>query len=233
MPNRKKRECAIRFILGPKSVIAFFTAKGPIRHGSVKLHGSPSFWSKLLWTTAEHSSLSLTEKAAFFSFSLELWHPLACGSWPPEKALSKRPSNVGFIISEIEETFLDGEVGKLIEFSAVLMRYVIMKDLDHKPFLYSMVGDLTNQILKADPGAFDRFVSSLLKSKDHVSISRELKMFPVHLAGKMIGFWKPAELGWECSCKVLRGVDDLIPPLVDDDASSSKRFLPAIVKDSF
>ncbi|GJX92299.1 hypothetical protein Tco_0345625 [Tanacetum coccineum] len=171
MPNRKKRECAIRFILGPKSVIAFFTAKGPIRHGSVKLHGSPSFWSKLLWTTAEHSSLSLTEKAAFFSFSLELWHPLACGSWPPEKALSKRPSNVGFIISEIEETFLDGG-----------MRY-------------DLLGRSNQGIEK----------------------------------------WKKRSLdaSFVAPSACFEGVDDLIPPLVDDDASSSKRFLSAIVKDSF
>ncbi|GJY33200.1 hypothetical protein Tco_0417669 [Tanacetum coccineum] len=49
---------------------AFFTAKGPIRHGSVKLPGSLSFWGKLLWMIAEHSSLSLTEEVALSSFSL-------------------------------------------------------------------------------------------------------------------------------------------------------------------
>ncbi|GKB14353.1 hypothetical protein Tco_0848276 [Tanacetum coccineum] len=43
IPNRQKRECGIRLILAPKSARAFFTAKGPIRHGSVKLPGSPSF----------------------------------------------------------------------------------------------------------------------------------------------------------------------------------------------
>ncbi|GJW14140.1 hypothetical protein Tco_0018273 [Tanacetum coccineum] len=70
IPNRQKREYGIRLILAPKSARAFFTAKGPIIHGSVKLPGSPSFWGKLLWMTAEHSSLSLTEEAAFSSFSL-------------------------------------------------------------------------------------------------------------------------------------------------------------------
>nr|GFA64502.1 retrovirus-related Pol polyprotein from transposon TNT 1-94 [Tanacetum cinerariifolium] len=49
---------------------ACFTQNRPIRHGSVKLPGSPSFWCKLLWITAKHSSLSLTEEAALLSFSL-------------------------------------------------------------------------------------------------------------------------------------------------------------------
>ncbi|GKD16337.1 hypothetical protein Tco_1205495 [Tanacetum coccineum] len=58
MPNRRKRECDIRLILAPKLAKAFFTTKGSIKNGSVKLPGSPSFWGKLLWITAEHSSLS-------------------------------------------------------------------------------------------------------------------------------------------------------------------------------
>ncbi|GKF27826.1 hypothetical protein Tco_0094168, partial [Tanacetum coccineum] len=33
----------MRFMLAPKSPRAFLTARGPIRHGSVKLPGSPSF----------------------------------------------------------------------------------------------------------------------------------------------------------------------------------------------
>ncbi|GJX90559.1 hypothetical protein Tco_0343885 [Tanacetum coccineum] len=70
IPNCQKRECGIRFILAPKSARAFFTTKGPIRHGSVKLPGSPSFWGRILWIIAEHSSLSLAEEAAFSSFSL-------------------------------------------------------------------------------------------------------------------------------------------------------------------
>nr|GEV73222.1 reverse transcriptase domain-containing protein [Tanacetum cinerariifolium] len=50
--------------------MAFFTAKGLLRHGSVKLLGSPSFWGKLLRMIAEHSSLILTEEATFSRFSL-------------------------------------------------------------------------------------------------------------------------------------------------------------------
>ncbi|GJV78658.1 hypothetical protein Tco_1514528 [Tanacetum coccineum] len=49
----------------------------------------------------------------------------------------------------------------------------------------------------------------------------------------VIGFWKPEELGRECSCKVLEGVGSLAPVLLEEDASSSKRFLPAIARDSF
>nr|GEV33341.1 hypothetical protein [Tanacetum cinerariifolium] len=47
------------------------------------------------------------------------------------------------------------------------------------------------------------------------------------------GFWKLAEIGRDCSLKVLRGVDGLAPTLVEDDALSSKKFLSAMAKDSF
>ncbi|GKE54428.1 hypothetical protein Tco_1489584 [Tanacetum coccineum] len=57
-------------MLAPKSTRAFLTAKGPIRHGIVKLPGSPSSWDRLLWITVEHYSLSLTKEATFSSFSL-------------------------------------------------------------------------------------------------------------------------------------------------------------------
>ncbi|GJT95484.1 hypothetical protein Tco_1091002 [Tanacetum coccineum] len=60
----------MRFILAPNSAKAFFTARGPIRQGNMKLPGSLSFWGKLLWIIAEHSSLSLTEEDAFLSLSL-------------------------------------------------------------------------------------------------------------------------------------------------------------------
>ncbi|GJU92869.1 hypothetical protein Tco_1317625 [Tanacetum coccineum] len=76
-----------------------------------------------------------------------------------------------------------------------------------------MMRDLSDQVLETDPGAFDRFVSSLLESKDHVS--------------------KERELGKECSRKVLRGVDGLAPRSLEENASSSKRFLLDIAKDSF
>ncbi|GJR98982.1 hypothetical protein Tco_0271156 [Tanacetum coccineum] len=58
-------------------------------------------------------------------------------------------------------------------------------------------------------------------------------MFPVCSAGRTIGFWKPAELGEECSRRLLEEDDGLGSELAGDEASSSKRFLPAIAKDSF
>ncbi|GJY32583.1 hypothetical protein Tco_0417052, partial [Tanacetum coccineum] len=64
-------------------------------------------------------------------------------------------------------------------------------------------------------------------------MSRESMTLPIFSVGKMIGFWKLEELGRECSCKVLGGVGSLAPVLLEGDASSSKRFLPAIARDSF
>ncbi|GJX39109.1 hypothetical protein Tco_0252412 [Tanacetum coccineum] len=54
----------------------------------------------------------------------------------------------------------------------------------------------------------------------------------VRLLGKKIGFWKPEELGRECSRKVLREVDGLALMSLEEVASLSKRFLPAMAKDS-
>nr|GEZ25424.1 hypothetical protein [Tanacetum cinerariifolium] len=64
-------------------------------------------------------------------------------------------------------------------------------------------------------------------------MSRESTILPVCSVGRVIGFWKPKGLGWECSCRVLVGVGSLAPVLLEEDASTSKRFLPAIVRDSF
>ncbi|GJR35122.1 hypothetical protein Tco_1210806 [Tanacetum coccineum] len=43
IPNLRKTECGMRLILALKLAKAFFTARGPMRHSSVKLLGSPSF----------------------------------------------------------------------------------------------------------------------------------------------------------------------------------------------
>nr|GEX09582.1 hypothetical protein [Tanacetum cinerariifolium] len=56
-------------------------------------------------------------------------------------------------------------------------------------------------------------------------ISRMSTMFSVCSAGRTIGLWKPAELGEECSCRLLREDNGLVRKLADDEASSSKRFL--------
>nr|GEV98497.1 hypothetical protein [Tanacetum cinerariifolium] len=113
-----------------------------------------------------------------------------------------------------------------------------------------------------DPGAFDGFVGPLSESKDHISegrgasrwkegevkethpqcipcgstsfkMSRESTILHVCSVGRMIRVWKPKELGYECSRKVLRGVDGFVSVLLEEDASSSKRFLPTMARDSF
>ncbi|GKB05098.1 hypothetical protein Tco_0833293 [Tanacetum coccineum] len=99
-------------------------------------------------------------------------------------------------------------IGRTLLFNSTLLRrYVIMKDLHQKPFLYSMMVDLFDQVLETDLGAFDGFIDPLFESKDHVSTGR--------------------------GCRVLRGVEDLVPVSLEEDASSSKTFLPAIARDSF
>ncbi|GKE44011.1 hypothetical protein Tco_1471295 [Tanacetum coccineum] len=55
-------------------------------------------------------------------------------------------------------------------------------------------------------------------------MSRESTILPVYLVGTVIGFWKPEDVGRECSCKVLGGVGGLGLVLLDEDASSSKRY---------
>ncbi|GJT16328.1 hypothetical protein Tco_0875034 [Tanacetum coccineum] len=62
---------------------------------------------------------------------------------------------------------------------------------------------------------------------------RESMILSVYSVETVIGFWKPEDVGRECSGKVLGGVGSLGPVLLDKDASSSKRFLLAIARDSF
>nr|GEV31406.1 hypothetical protein [Tanacetum cinerariifolium] len=82
------------------------------------------------------------------------------------------------------------------------------------------LGDLFDQQLEMDLSAFDGFINPLFKSEDHISKGR-VRM--------MIAFWKTEELGYECSRKVLR----LVLVLLEEDASSSKRFLLAMARDRF
>ncbi|GKE98756.1 hypothetical protein Tco_0022107, partial [Tanacetum coccineum] len=49
---------------------------------------------------------------------------------------------------------VETELGELIAFHTVIQRYVIVKDLYQKPFLYSMMGDQFDQVLETDPGVF-------------------------------------------------------------------------------
>ncbi|GJZ11476.1 hypothetical protein Tco_0546235 [Tanacetum coccineum] len=62
-------------------------------------------------------------------------------------------------------------------------------------------------------------------------MSRESTILLVYSVGRVIGFWKLDGLGWECSCRVLGGIGGLAPVLLEEDASASNRFLPAIARD--
>nr|GEW16127.1 hypothetical protein [Tanacetum cinerariifolium] len=193
IPNRWKRVWH-KMILAPKSARAFFTVKGPIRHGSIKLPGSPSFWGKFLWMIAEHSSLSLTEEAAFSSFSL--WERRA-GKRGGVSSANSRPScyNKGFF--------------------AVIANKVLLMD-SSVPCLNRRIISLRDEVRPAGK-----------------KMSRESTILPVRSVGMMTGFQKSKELGYECSRKVFRRVGGLVPVLLEEDVSSSKRFLLALAKDSF
>ncbi|GJW82431.1 hypothetical protein Tco_0146406 [Tanacetum coccineum] len=66
----------------------------------------------------------------------------------------KRPRSEGCIASEMEETKgAEAELGELIEFPVVNLRHVVVKDLNHKPFLYPMMSS-------------DTFVVPLFESED-------------------------------------------------------------------
>ncbi|GJU11054.1 hypothetical protein Tco_1133450 [Tanacetum coccineum] len=64
IPNRWKRECGIRLILAPKSARAFFTARGPMRHGNVKL-------PRLMWIYLKIERRFSSSSSFFCFFNLD------------------------------------------------------------------------------------------------------------------------------------------------------------------
>ncbi|GJT75505.1 hypothetical protein Tco_1042230 [Tanacetum coccineum] len=135
------------------------THSGSIRHGSMKLPRSHSFRGKILWMIAEHSSLSLTEEAAFSSFSLceRRWREAAHLYHPFSTSLLGRGKTDSMTWTVNRE---------------FVLRYVIVKDLYQEPILYSMMGDLLDKVLETDPSAFDGFVNPLFELEDPVSKGR-------------------------------------------------------------
>nr|GEV25335.1 hypothetical protein [Tanacetum cinerariifolium] len=109
---------------------------------------------------AEHSSLSLTEEAAFLSFSL----------W--ERRVAKGGSRV------------------------------LTPDL----VAIAKVG------VSGSGGSLFPIVEKIWENYSCISLrmSCELMILPVCSVRRMIGFWKPKELGYECSRNVLRGVGGLV-----------------------
>ncbi|GJT50286.1 hypothetical protein Tco_0976443 [Tanacetum coccineum] len=263
IPNRLKRESGIRLILAPKSAKAFFTAKGPIRHGSVKLPGSP-FFGKIEAAHLRHpfvaSCLGKGKVGTSFSVVLSAWLAgVDCNGagkggsrvlTPDLVVIAKvGASGLGVCFSQSWKRFRriahaspygDGHrrsdrtsegkgghrylprvsipaqlgcsvyilrplgsstvvlnkvalrpqwkkhswvvtgrptdhlgIGRILLFdSTPLLRYIVVKDLYQKPFLYSMMKDLFDQVLETDPSAFDGFIGPLSESEDHISEGR-------------------------------------------------------------
>ncbi|GJU91148.1 hypothetical protein Tco_1303571 [Tanacetum coccineum] len=155
----------MRFILAPKLARVFFTARGPMRHGSVKLPSATAL--------GESKSVSVT----------------------PSVKLS-----------------VAGHGGAGKGGSCVL------------------IPDL---VVMAKVGASGSGVLLLLLLREFGNIVHAILYGVGRAFGTVIGIWKPEDVGRECSCKVLGGVGSLGRVFLDDDASSSKRFLPAMARDSF
>ncbi|GKB20675.1 hypothetical protein Tco_0854598 [Tanacetum coccineum] len=118
----------------------------------------------------------------------------------------------GCIASEMEETDgAEAELGELVELTVVDLRYVIQALLIGSSSL-----------------CLNRRIKSL-----RAEMSGESTILSVCSVGTVIGFWKPEDVGRECSCKALGGVGGLGSVLLDEDASASKRFLLAIARESF
>nr|GEU87588.1 hypothetical protein [Tanacetum cinerariifolium] len=176
----------------------------------MKLPVSPSFWGKFLWMIAEHSSLSFIEEAL-----------IAMGLGKGVSSANSRSSCYrkswclwfkGFAFPDYGEDL--GEF--LMHLLTVLVKY----------FSYPFSVEF---LLEHEVGEF----VFKLASNNPFRMSCETTILPVRSVRRMIGFWTPEELRHECSRKVLRGVGDLVSALLEEHASSSKRFLPAMARDSF
>nr|GEU58835.1 hypothetical protein [Tanacetum cinerariifolium] len=99
-------------------------------------------------------------------------------------------------------------------------------------FEHEVGGSSLNLLLTTHSGPSSSFVLFAISSwRDIVvmiepqkgRLSCELMILPICSVRRMIGFWKPEELGYECSRNVLRGVGGLVSVLLEEDVSSSKR----------
>ncbi|GJY92075.1 hypothetical protein Tco_0507857 [Tanacetum coccineum] len=214
----------MRFILAPKSARALFTAKGPRRHGSVKLLGSPSFWGSSFsgspWVKLSVDGCSGLGKGG------------SCVLIPDLVVMAK----VGALDVSSRQAYLIRRV-VLLTLISLMGSSAVALLLRWKRRLWMVMVCPTDRL---GAGRILLFYSILLlhhstafplreKCKNlNLDMSHESMTLPICSIGKMIGFWKQEELGGECLCKVLGGIGSL-----EEDASSSKRFLPAITRDSF
>nr|GEU60425.1 hypothetical protein [Tanacetum cinerariifolium] len=199
IPNLRKRECGIIFILAPKSARVFFTANGLTGHGSVKLPGSPFFgiivhafpcgFGQTSLLSLSYNNPFETILSFFFTFVVLPWWDIVVLIEPQKGRiiLDVSPRQAYLLGRVVLSAFLG-----LVGFSAVV----------------------SDKVLEMDLSTFEGFVDPLFESEDHVSKRRE-------------------EMGRECSRKVLRGVAGLVLVLLEEYASSSKRFLTAMAEDSF
>ncbi|GKD94917.1 hypothetical protein Tco_1374754 [Tanacetum coccineum] len=185
---------------------------------------------------AEYSSLSLTKEAAFSSFSL-------CESRLKEAAHPRQPFSASLIwIEKVDWMFwkaVAGRGGAGKGGSRVLIPdLAVMAKVGALGFGVSLLL-IIERVVTCHPidhlgiGHILQFESTLLLRSLRAEMSRESTILLVCSVGMVIGFWKPEDVGRECSCKVLGRVDGLGSVLLDEDASSSKRFLPTIARESF
>ncbi|GJX52995.1 hypothetical protein Tco_0281364 [Tanacetum coccineum] len=111
---------------------------------------------------------------------------------------------LGCVASEMEETFMGGNRSSHRSSWYWTYSSILFHPSSSKPFLYPMMGDLFDQVLETDPGA--------LMDSSVPCLNRKIKSL---------------------RDEVLVGVGGLVPLLLEEDASSSKRFLPAMARDSF
>ncbi|GKD54825.1 hypothetical protein Tco_1288212, partial [Tanacetum coccineum] len=177
----------MRLILAPRSAKAFFTGRGLIRHGSVKLPRFRSFASLDLGEDLGELFMHFPYGASQASLISLHDHPLlflyVCCSLM-----------VGYRRSD---RTLEGK-----DHRRCLPRTSIPARLGYSACIHRPRGIL-------------RSIHKLGRPTDRLGIEHILQFDSTPLL------------------RVLRGVDDLVPVLLEEDASSSKRFLSAIARDSF
>ncbi|GKD01931.1 hypothetical protein Tco_1172205 [Tanacetum coccineum] len=184
----------------------------------------------------EHSSLSLTEEAAFSSFSLcesrlkEAAHPRHPFStsliwmekldWMFWKAVASRgragKGGSRVLIPDLVVMAKVGASGFRVLLLLIVERVVTCHPIDHLGIRHIL-----------------QFESTFLLREKWKNLNLDVSLVAPSAFVTVIGFWKPEDVGQEYSCKVLGGVGGLGSVLLDEDASSSKRFLLAIARESF
>ncbi|GKC88192.1 hypothetical protein Tco_1148841 [Tanacetum coccineum] len=175
---------------------------------------------------AEHSSLSLTKEAAFSSFSLwerrwieaaHLRHPFVASCLGKGK---------GFAFPDRGK-----DLGELLMHLLTVMVKHFSYPFCIKFLFEHEVGEFIFKLASNNPFRFWKWIQALLmdssvlsESEDHISEGRVGPRFLI------LGTCMFLELA---GCRVLRGVGGLVLVLLEEDASSSKRFLSAMAKDLF